>query len=277
MRILLAGDTHGNTTHHRYLIDQAVANNCDRIFVLGDWGAWEHMPWGIEYVDRVDEYASKNNIMVYWLDGNHDKTSLVLEKYSSNVDDEGFLVMRSYIRYSPRGNRFTWGGVRFITLGGAYSVDKDHRIKVLEKAGSGEPQRYWFPEEEMSDEDMARILNEDSSIVDVILAHDKPRASNPAWNRKDIEECWPNQDRLQMAVRTLLPTHFFHGHLHYGYEDMIGRTHRLPFLRGMQWCKVTGINCDPSAAGRGYRISDSWQVFDTEDYLLDQALGELQS
>ena len=43
MRILLAGDTHGNTTHVRYLIDVAVDQGCDRIFQLGDFGAWEHM------------------------------------------------------------------------------------------------------------------------------------------------------------------------------------------------------------------------------------------
>lgn len=271
MRILLAGDTHGETGHHRYLIDQAVANNCDRVFVLGDWGAWEHMSWGVKYVNNVNQYAAKNDVTVYWLDGNHDKTSLVLEKYSNDLDPEGFMRMRSNVLYSPRGHRFTWDRVRFITLGGAYSIDKKSRLED-EKKGSGKPGRYWFPEEEMSDEDMARILNDDSSIVDVILAHDKPRASNPQWNRKDLDECWPNQDRMQMAIRTLGPTHFFHGHLHYWYEDMIARPHRIPFLRGMEWCKVTGLNCNPGAGSYAYQISKSWQVFDTDEYRLEQDL-----
>jgi hypothetical protein len=204
--------------------------------------------------------------MVYFLDGNHDKTSLVLEKYSHHVDDEGFLIVRNWIRYSPRGHRWTWDEVNFISLGGAYSVDKDYRINVLEKQGSGLPERYWFPEEEMTDEDMAKILL-DPSPVDVMLAHDKPRCSVPQWNRKDIPECWPNQDRLQMAVKALTPAHFYHGHLHYlyvhnaDYGDLEGQRRTV---------RVMGLASDPGGSYRGYRLPYSWHMFDTDDFKVDQ-------
>jgi Calcineurin-like phosphoesterase len=267
MRILLAGDTHGNTTHVRYLIDVAVDQGCDRIFQLGDFGAWEHMSDGRQFMDKVANYARKNAILVYFLDGNHDKTSLLLEKYGNSPDHEGFLRVRNWIFYSPRGHRWVWDEVSFISLGGAYSVDKDYRIKVLEAQGSGKPERYWFPEEEMTDEDLARIILDNPGPVDVMLAHDKPRCSNPPWNRKDIPECWPNQDRLQMAVSLMTPAHFYHGHLHFlyaqdvDYGDLAGERRSL---------HVRGLAPDPSGGYPGYILPYSWHVFDTDDFKIDQ-------
>jgi len=178
----MAGDVHGNTTHVRYLIDVARNNDCDRIFQLGDFGAWEHMSDGVQFMDKVANYARKNQVMVYFLDGNHDKTSLLMQKYGDDPDDEGFLKVRNWIRYSPRGHRWIWDEVTFISLGGAYSVDKDWRVKVLEAQGSGKPERYWFPEEEMADEDMAKILL-DITPVDVMLAHDNVVASIESFHR----------------------------------------------------------------------------------------------
>lgn len=92
MRILMAGDTHGNQTHCRYLIDKAVDNNCDRVFILGDFGYWEHMTEGIHFLNKLNRYASVNDVQVYFLDGNHDKTSLLVKKYQ-DTDDEGFLLV----------------------------------------------------------------------------------------------------------------------------------------------------------------------------------------
>ena len=126
------------------------------------------------------------------------------------------------------------------------------------------PGDLWFPEEEMSDEDMDKILAADDSKVDVILAHDKPRGSNPQWNRKDLEECWPNQDRLQKAVQVLDPEFFLHGHLHFWYEDMVmhsGEGSGEPHVT-----HVLGLNCDPAAGGYvGYDKESSHLCIDTAD------------
>jgi len=122
---------------------------------------------GRQFMDKVANYARKNAILVYFLDGNHDKTSLLLEKYGNSPDHEGFLRVRNWILYSPRGHRWVWDEVSFISLGGAYSVDKDYRIKVLEAQGSGKPERYWFPEEEMTglQSDVIAQIEELSTLV----------------------------------------------------------------------------------------------------------------
>lgn len=254
MQILLAGDAHGNHGYINSIVTRANNAGITKVFVLGDFGYWEHTHDGVEFLDDADRYARLKNVMVYFLDGNHDKTGLLLEKYHDR-DDEGFIIVRPWIRYAPRGHRWTWNNTRFAAFGGAYSVDKAWRLEqerkralAIERKNAFRPPNnqlsldtsgtLWFPEEEMTDEDMTRFLTEDRAPVDIILAHDKPMASIPDWNRKNYEECWPNQNRLQRAVVALKPKFFFHGHLHYYYEDEIRSGDDDTFT------KVIGLDCD---------------------------------
>src|SRR6184192_62201 len=184
-RILLAGDVHGNCSFVISLLDQARNKGCDRILQLGDWGAWEHQADGRKFVRDVEKHVAKRGIQILWLDGNHDNTRLTLELHPER-DDEGFHVVTDHVRYIPRGHRWTWGGMRFVALGGAYSVDKQWRVNEERKRRA--PGTLWFPEEEMTDTEFYRHLA-GPSPVDVLLAHDKPRAANPDWNRKDLPEC----------------------------------------------------------------------------------------
>lgn len=255
MRILIAGDVHGNARHLAYLADCAVDEGCDRIFQLGDWGAWEHFPSGVKFFDDADRIAREHGIVIYWLDGNHDKTSLVLEMYGELPDDEGFLICRPAVRYAPRGHRWTWAGKRFMSLGGAYSIDKGPRL-AWEMHDGSPPGTQWFPEEEATDEHVRCLIAADPSAIDVMLTHDKPRASNPGWNRKDLTECWPNQDRIQAAVKALNPKLLVHGHLHYRYTDRV-RT------GDGTWCRVEGLDADPpNAAGLP---EESWLILDIDE------------
>ncbi|MEU8896457.1 metallophosphoesterase [Nocardia sp. NPDC048505] len=261
--VLMTGDLHGNTTHAVHLLDVAARQECEKLFVLGDFGAWEHTAAGRRYFDVVDRTARKKQVQVYFLDGNHDKSALVHELYGAEPDDEGFLVCRRNIRYAPRGHRWTWAGTRFAAFGGAYSVDKAWRLAAeAHRAWKAERRRQfgsgrrpvtegtlWFPEEQMTDAECEALLAADSSPVDVLLTHDKPRAAEPDWNRKNLPECLPNQDRIQRVTEALRPRLLLHGHLHYRYTDQIGDT------------RVEGLGADPEASGpAGYESADSWLV-----------------
>jgi predicted phosphodiesterase len=258
-RVLLAGDVHGNTSFVTTLLDHARNQDCPRIVALGDWGAWEHTPDGRKFVRDVEKHAAKRGITIWWLDGNHDKSSLTLELHPDR-DPEGFHVVGEHVRHIPRGHRWEWDGVRFAAFGGAYSVDKQWRVD-LEKRRKG-PGTLWFPEEEMTDDEFGPLLGDDPEPVDVLLAHDKPRAANPQWNRKDIPECWPNQDRIQAAAVALKPKLLVHGHLHYRYSDRI-------LIGDDQWCRVEGLAADPDAMGREYFKGESWMVLDLAEVLGD--------
>jgi predicted phosphodiesterase len=104
VRILLLGDVHGNTSFALNAIDYARSHGCDRVFALGDFGAWEHMADGRTFFNDVNRRAALRGITVYWLDGNHDKTSLVLRSYEGMEDPEGFLICRPHLLYAPRGH-----------------------------------------------------------------------------------------------------------------------------------------------------------------------------
>jgi predicted phosphodiesterase len=273
-RIVLCGDTHGNLGHCRTLLREAKTQHADAIVILGDWGYWEHQPSGVAFLDDLDELAAHHDLLVYAIDGNHDKTRLLLDTYGHQRDAEGFVIVRDRIRYAERGHRWTWAGTRFIALGGAYSVDKQLRLDAESKtrAKIAKANQYrrpgakkstdtsgtlWFPEEEMTDEDLARILALDSTPVDVLLCHDKPRAAHPDWNRKDLPECWPNQDRIQLAALALRPQLIAHGHLHWRYTDHIR-------VDADQWATVEGLGADPTARefGRDYKAGDSWLLLE---------------
>lgn len=258
MRILLAGDTHGNTSHMEYILAIAKEQGCDRVFQLGDFGYWEHEQSGIQYLDDVNKYSQLHDIPVYFLDGNHDKISLLLEKYK-DADEEGFILVRENVLYAPRGHCWTWGGKSFIAIGGAYSVDKQYRLAQerhdAERYGKNTSGTLWFPEEEMADRDLDAILDRAPQRVDFMLTHDKPRGSNPHWNRKDLSECWPNQDRIQKAMQTLKPYLLAHGHLHYRYDDSVRTAHGNT--------QILGLNSEPWGSGRFFSGPDTWYVLDT--------------
>jgi predicted phosphodiesterase len=276
MRVLVAGDVHGNSQHADYLNHSAVRAGASVILQVGDFGYWEHWADGIQFLDSLNKSAATAGVTWVFIDGNHDKTSLLLEQYSSR-DADGMLVVRDNIRYAQRGHRWSWAGTRFIALGGAYSVDKSSRLEdeaeLRQKADKREsyrraagrppkpPRDYvghlWFPEEEMSDEDLAGFLT-DTSAVDVLVAHDKPRASHPPIELKTDPACSANQDRIQAAAKILQPQLLLHGHLHVRYTDWI----RVG--DGEAWTRVEGLAADPKAAQdkRTYQRTDSWLVLD---------------
>lgn len=267
MRLLIAGDTHGNSEFiANYLYPCAADSGCDMIVQVGDFGYWEHDPTDT-FLDQVDAAAHTFGIPFYWLRGNHDNIRHCRSRYTL-ADFEGFVICRDNVRHIPDGHVWTWGGHRFRAFGGAYSVDKSWRIerekKLNRQAAAREGGRrdaglapqairnytgwLWFPEEQMSDADMRAFLTADSDPVDVILSHDKPLNAAPrhlpGWT--NLPGTVENQERLQLALDTHHPRLWVHGHLHIPYTDRVEST------------TVVGLGCDDQAAGRFQKPADAW-------------------
>lgn len=272
---MIVGDTHGNTEWLRkYIFPMAMAVNANNIVVLGDFGAWEHTEAGTTFFNRCAELTHRSGIPLYWLHGNHDKYSHTLKNYKP--DHNGFIVCRPGLLYIPQGHAWQWEGKTFRAFGGAYSVDRAWRVDeeqrieqqmrrearlakhyipapVTSQAGT-----LWFPEEEMTDEEINALLLADHERKDVILSHDKPYSARPDWNRKEIAACLPNQLRLEWALRQHKPKLWFHGHLHYHYQDRI--------QGGGFSTNVIGLEPDNNAAeGAGWRRENTWAVLDLID------------
>lgn len=267
--VLAAGDIHGDAGHARLLAQEAVRQGVDGIVQLGDFGFWEHHPDGAKFLDHCARLAEKTGKPWWWVDGNHEAHTTLRQRYGPGgprheVTPEGFWTIRPGVFYIPRGNRWVWNDVRLMGLGGAYSVDKPWRLAYLQariteadeknryRIGAGKPERdvaaevatfqCWWPEEELTDDDVATALA-DPEPIDILLTHDKPLASSPRWNRKRLPECEPNQRRIQTVVNTLHPRLLLHGHLHYRYTDVVrcgdGDLHT----------RVEGLSCNQDAQG----------------------------
>ena len=262
MRVLITGDTHGNARWLReYIFPVAMTLQAEAIVQLGDFGAWEHTPDGVAFMDQVDIMGLNAGIPLYWLHGNHDKHSHTIKAYKR--DERGFLKCREFVRYIPQGHVWDWGGVSFRSFGGAYSVDKQWRVERERR--TGKPGTLWFPEEEMTDAEMDQLLAADHSSKDIIVSHDKPFSSRPRWNRKNLPGCTPNQLRLERALRTHEPEYWFHGHLHHFYADLV---------HGDAWgTVVVGLDCDDNAAEEHWKKTQAWAVADLEDGKIDVRYG----
>jgi predicted phosphodiesterase len=285
-KIMLLGDTHGNIGFVRNrAIPAAKAAGCRWIYQVGDFGYWEHTPEGVQYLNDVQESLVESGIHLVFIAGNHDKTSLIVDKYPMIM---GFYAVRPSIWFAPNGVQWDFEGYSFLALGGAYSIDKQWRLEQeaaqaknrvatmrahYEREGYSESymrnravektaETLWFPEEEMTDLELEKILIDiRGTRIDVILAHDKPFASNPGVKLSPIPECEPNQRRLQKAVNILQPKLFVHGHLHIRYTDTIrcGDGNAYTRVEGLG-ADVPNFNQTPGS----WEPSDAWEILDLE-------------
>jgi len=225
-RVLLAGDTHADIWHVQKLFEVAEAD-ADVIVQLGDFGFWEHTDAGVEYLDHVEELAASFEMGLLWLDGNHENHQWLRQQYQPArvpgckragheqdaphehlVNPDGTWPIRDHIAYLPRGHRWTWQGVRFLAVGGAYSIDKKWRVPGLS----------WWPEEELTDDDVRRACR--GGRTDVLLTHDAPLGAIPPGMRS-IRASDANRQRVRQIVDHTRPVVQFHGHFHAFYTDQV--------------------------------------------------------
>jgi hypothetical protein len=284
MRLFVAGDTHGNDRFITgYLYPTARDLGADAIVQVGDFGLWEHDATGVEFLDQVSAAATEYQIPLYALRGNHDNYALALSMYGDQRTEDGFIRLRPGVHLLPDGVSWTWAGRRLRAFGGAYSIDKPMRLKLeaqrtdaawayaetLRKAGLTPEQlrahmrdytgTLWFPDEEMTDEQMDRLLAADSGPLDVIFSHDRPASANCGFPLRDELACVPNTQRLQRALTTHQPAYLIHGHLHYNYTDTVrsGDDGRAT--------TVIGLASDSEGGMRSWRPHHAWCLLDLHE------------
>lgn len=219
MKIMMLGDVHGDTEWAVKCIKFAKQQGAHKVFQLGDFGIWGGTG-GAKFVDKVSNAAVVNEIDFVFLDGNHENFDK-LRKWSENkpVSEEGFVEIRDRLFHSPRGNIWTWGQRRFLSMGGAVSVDRQWR--VTQEALRGKPRTLWWEEEEITQADVDRVPN---TSVDVLLSHDSvinplPKHGTDAEYKMDAMSMG-NRDKLKEVFFKVRPTVMFHGHYHYFHHSV---------------------------------------------------------
>lgn len=242
-KILVLGDTHGSTHEAVFAVQNASAMNIDTIIQCGDFGLWPGKS-GMDYLDEINAEAMDENIMIVWLDGNHEDFDS-LERYCkyNPKNTWGQVFIRSNILYSPRGCKFKIDNKMFMTVGGAVSVDKAWR-----KAG-----KTWWPQEQLSDSDLDVILTRHEASpgkIDYLFTHDCPTNAPFEGRMKNDPESYVHRQRMDRLGKAIAPTLWMHGHMHSKYDG-------YDFPEYEPTTKVYGLEAD------GMRWN--WGVLDTEN------------
>lgn len=205
------GDWHHNGDYALRQLQEYGKRN-DRLVQVGDFGIWPERATTKNYkmyLNRIDMYLKYIDKDLYFLDGNHEHFPLL---YSYPVNDDGFRQVAERIFHIPRGHSWEWGNQIFMGLGGAVSIDRDYRV----------PGHSWFPEEEITDEDVEKAL--ETPQVDYLFTHDSLVSPLPPKSFGfDIDQSIKeSQKKLSKVVTETKPSVLVHGHFHHAYKKQYG-------------------------------------------------------
>lgn len=250
MRLLIAGDTHGDLKSIEHKIEMAVKHGVQRIVVLGDFGLW----WGFEgvkFLDDINARLKAANRQLFAIPGNHEHHDYWDALYKHGPKSRGWAYARTHVLLAPKVLDFVWGGKQFVVAGGAVSIDKDYRLQYEHDTGK----RIWSANEQLTDDQVEEILSSrfagPSGVkVDYLLTHDC--SDKTPW-RSRLRPDFASQihrQRIDRVLRGIQPANHFHGHMHqrYEWENLTGDDH---------WTATYGLECN--------RDVDSWGILDLSD------------
>lgn len=255
MRILVAGDSHGVSSHITTKIDIAKSLGADRILVVGDWGHWPGFG-GIEFLDAVNAYARDKDIRVYTLGGNHDwwdDWERIINNPGAVKDGAKFVYVRSHILYAPKIHNWTWDGKRFFIVGGAVSIDKQWR----------KPGESWWANEALTESEIASVEKYAGPDIDYLFTHDASDHTSWGFDLIPDPDSQAHRRYIDRAIAALKPRMQFHGHMHHKYDWINYESHGRRYAMG-QWndeewngksTYTYGLDCN----GENY----SWGILDT--------------
>lgn len=146
------------------------------------------------------------------LEGNHDAADLARGSYPKHPGTHIRAIRSRWRDWADRGATWTWCGIRFGALGGAFSVDAASRVAGVN----------WWPGETTSDEDVALLAEQGG--LDVMVTHDAPYGVTVPLRRSlPPELAGPSDDnRIKVAngLKACRPKLLVHGHLHVAYAGL---------------------------------------------------------
>ncbi len=213
-KVLFTGDTHGNFT----ALNQLILNlEPDTVIVAGDFGYWDLSVFGGAEGSFCHDSLVHPKTKIYFCDGNHEDHRRLAELIRGK-DISGPVKAGTDLFYMPRGSVLQLNGRKILFAGGAFSIDRAYR----------EEGKTWFPEEEMTEKDLERMLSRtDLSEIDTVVSHTCPAAAFPAvCEACGLQPEWVNHDFTANCLEELrqrLPNvrDWYFGHWHQAREFKI--------------------------------------------------------
>ncbi len=210
----IAGDWHGNKGWSRLRLLDFAALGITKILHLGDFGLWQDNS-GQKYLYRVNKNLEENSQTLYVTLGNHENYVLVsMLQPIIEGENAGWFHNPRYPRilYAPRGHRWVWNDVSFVSLGGGNSIDRAYRQENIN----------WWQGEQIGYGDVQRTR--EGGHAEIMVAHDCPagvplfgghKAGVGGWSAEDISYAEKSRVALRFAVDIVKPELYFHGHYHF--------------------------------------------------------------
>ncbi|AIY01617.1 hypothetical protein ART_2018 [Arthrobacter sp. PAMC 25486] len=236
--ILVAGDWHADAEWAERVIREAAKVGYRTIIHAGDLGVLWPSGGGPKTEDRftrlLKRWLKKSGIILIFADGNHDVHPRLRQL---PLNEDGFGVISSQLLYSPRGHRFTLGGKRFASFGGAVSIDKSMRVEG----------RTFWPEEAITAENLSRLGKEP---VDILITHEVAAGIKVEsgliypLGEELAHETYQQRPLVADAVRNVNPLHVFSGHWHQRISQRFENTRATVHVLDMNRYPDNTINLD---------------------------------
>ena len=234
-RVFITGDTHGDFDWLADWCEEKQSTVCDAIIILGDAGILYYGAKS-EREKALKSYLSKLPITLICIRGNHEDRPQNRENmkykdygYDPIVPNRVYYEEEySNILYLHDGGDYYINGKHYLVVGGAYSVDKEYRLKMKWR---------WFKDEELTQEEFCDIADKvDHHRYDSVLTHSCPYE----WMPTDLFLASIDQSKISNHTEHWLTTiegiidydHWFFGHYHADRKNVCGngKVHMLSTL-----------------------------------------------
>lgn len=223
----ITGDTHGMLREFRARIRFCEVNHTtkeDTMIILGDAGINYHVNDGYQHLDReLKKILEEAPITWFCIHGNHEQRPYAIDTYEEEIWHGGVVYVEKEfpsIKFAKDGEIYDFDGKKCLAIGGAYSIDKWHRLL-----------RYWpwFDNEQPSDEIKAYVVQQLEKVgwkVDYIFSHTAPKKYEPVeaflpgidQSRVDkTTEEW--LDKIEDKLNEMKYERWFLGHYHIEKEE----------------------------------------------------------
>ncbi len=223
-RVWVRGDTHGNFDFLPYFCEEHKTDVDDILIILGDAGI-------LYYGEKkkreqvLKDYITVLPITIVCVRGNHEdrpknrsnmETCTTVNRYYSGT----FYYEPGYenILYAQDGGEYMFGDQLCLVVGGAYSVDKWHRLMMGYK---------WFEDEELTPEEKYEIMfNTANKQYEHVFTHTCPFE----WMPTDLFLSGIDQTSISNDMERFLTQlsnnfnwgHWWFGHFHADRDNVCG-------------------------------------------------------
>ncbi len=169
--IYITGDIHGNARQVEHICRRFDLTADDTVVLLGDVGANFYMN---KRDNLLKGYLSDLAPTIFCIHGNHEARPQTIEGYIEKEWNGGtVLYQEKYpkLLFPKDGAIFDLEGYQCLVIGGAYSVDKFHRLRNHWS---------WWPDEQPSEETKAYVEKQIAQYpIDIVFSHTCPGKYTP--------------------------------------------------------------------------------------------------